>query len=494
MRLEMAGLEAACMSLRPQSVALPVPDDTARIAQAAFRRRSGGVPAAFRRGTPSMLLRDRLGAMFDDAGFGRPLPRTRSALLRAVAPRAGHAHAVPRGAERPPGSRRRARPDRPETSALAPLADAGFDHSVLCEFRARLLQHDAGGRLLERLLDTAREGGLLQARGRQRTDSTHVLGALRTPNRLERVGETLRAALNAIAVAAPGWLGRMTPPDRHERHDRRVENVRLPGAAPKRAACAAPVGADGFLLLDAPAGPGTPAALPELPAVAVLRRVWSRHFERTAPDAGGKGGDSTPGARLCDLRASGPDERVKSPYDPDARFRRRSGRSWTGTMVHPTETCDADAPRLVVHADTTDARVHEAMRVAIHTARAAKDLAPAQRLADAASMGADLLLDARERHGIDLIGPQHRDMSWQGAVSEAFSIAGFAVDWDGQVARCPEGKESVACEPQQQPAAAQVRPGAGALPSERPPSLPVAGALHALSAHPGPQSDALSPA
>ena len=422
------------MSLRPQSVVPPVPDDTARIAQAAFRR-----------GNPYVLLRDRLGTMFDDAGFADLYPALgqpsyapwRLARVTLMQFRKGLS-------DRQAADAVRGRIDWKYLLSLN-LADAGFDHSVLCEFRARLLQHDAGGRLLERLLDTAREGGLLKARGRQRTDSTHVLGAIRTLNRLELVGETLRAALNAIAVAAPDWLGRMTPPDWHERYDRRVENIRLPEAAAKREAYAAQVGADGFLLLDAVGRPGAPAELPELPAVAVLRRVWARHFERTTPDAGGKGGDSTPGVQLRDLRASEPDERVESPYDPDARFRSRSGRSWTGYMVHLTETCDADAPRLVVHADTTDASVHEAMRVApIHTALAAKDLAPAQHLADAAYMGADLLLDARERHGIDLIGPQHRDMSWQGAVSEAFSIADFAVDWDRQVARCPEGNESVA--------------------------------------------------
>ena len=92
------------------------------------------------------------------------------------------------------------------------LADPGFDHSVLCEFRGRLLGGDATERLLARVLDAAREGGLLKAHGRQRTDSTHVLAAVRELgrtnlrfdlNRIELLAETLRAALNAIAVAAP---------------------------------------------------------------------------------------------------------------------------------------------------------------------------------------------------------------------------------------------------------------------------------------------------
>src|SRR5215210_368334 len=113
------------------------------------------------------------------------------------------------------------------------LADAGFDHTVLCEFRGRLLDGDAAERLLARMLDTAREAGLLKARGRQRTDSTHVLAAVRDLNRIELLAETLRAALNAIAVVAPAWLRALTPPEWHARYDRRIEDVRLPKTEPK---------------------------------------------------------------------------------------------------------------------------------------------------------------------------------------------------------------------------------------------------------------------
>src|SRR5215218_3343716 len=82
-------------------------------------------------------------------------------------------------------------------------------------------------------------------RGRQRTDSTHVLGALRVLNRLERVAETLRAALNAVAAAAPDWLRSVAPPEWHERYDRRIEDYRLPRGREARLTYAATVGADG---------------------------------------------------------------------------------------------------------------------------------------------------------------------------------------------------------------------------------------------------------
>ena len=74
------------------------------------------------------------------------------------------------------------------------LDDPGFDASVLCEFRSRLVGGAAEERLLDRLLARCRELGLVKARGRQRSDTTHVLAAVRLLNWLELVGETLRAA------------------------------------------------------------------------------------------------------------------------------------------------------------------------------------------------------------------------------------------------------------------------------------------------------------
>jgi transposase len=59
--------------------------------------------------------------------------------------------------------------------------------------------------------------GLLKARGRQRTDSTHILAAVRSLNRLERVGEPMRHALNILAEEAPDWLRTHAAPQWYER-------------------------------------------------------------------------------------------------------------------------------------------------------------------------------------------------------------------------------------------------------------------------------------
>ncbi len=140
------------------------------------------------------------------------------------------------------------------------------------------------------------------------------------------------------------------------------------------------VGTDGFRLLDAIAAPGAPAEAATLPAIGLLRRVWNRHFELT-DDASGSG--APPKVRLRAVQGRGPGDRIESPYDAEARFRAKSGTAWTGYMVHLTETCDANAPHLVLHAGTTPANVHEAMRTEpIHAALAAKGMDPAERLVD----------------------------------------------------------------------------------------------------------------
>src|SRR3712207_1333637 len=178
------------MSLKPSPIA-PVPEETARVARAAFRK-----------GNALLKLRDELGTIFADADFADLFPKRgqpglapwRLALVTLLQFRETLS-------DRQAAEAVRARIDWKYLLGLA-LTDPGFDHSVLCEFRSRLLAGSAEERLLRKLLDVCQARGLLKARGRQRTDATHVLASIRTLNRLELVGETLRAALNALATAA----------------------------------------------------------------------------------------------------------------------------------------------------------------------------------------------------------------------------------------------------------------------------------------------------
>src|SRR5215211_3030401 len=231
------------MLLHPHVIA-PVPEATVRVARAAFPK-----------GHPYLTFRDALGPVFQDEDFttlfpleGHPgLPPWRLALVTIMQLRENLA-------DRQAAEAVRARIDWKYALGLE-LTDPGFDFSVRSEFRARLLADSAAHTLLEQLLTVCRERGWLQARGRQRPDSTQMLGALRVLNRLERVAETLRAALNAVAAAAPDWLRSVAPPEWHERYDRRIEDYRLPRGREARLAYAAIVGGDGQRLLEALTAP-----------------------------------------------------------------------------------------------------------------------------------------------------------------------------------------------------------------------------------------------
>jgi hypothetical protein len=161
---------------------------------------------------------------------------------------------------------------------LLELADPGFDFGVLCEFRTRLMKGGAEQQLLELLLKQFKERGWLKERGKQRTDSTHVEAAIRTLNRLEGNGETLRAALNAIATVAPEWLRSWVPPEWFERYSRAVDEYRLPKGIPARTKYAETIGTDGMLLLKALWETPTVTYLRQIPAVEILRLTWIHQY------------------------------------------------------------------------------------------------------------------------------------------------------------------------------------------------------------------------
>src|SRR5262249_59930106 len=102
--------------------------------------------------------------------------------------------------------------------------------------------------------------------------------AIRTLNRLELVGETMRYALNRLAVAAPAWLRAHIQPAWGDRDSHRVENYRFPKADAERQQLAATIGADGLALLQAAYAPEAPSEVRDAPAVEVLRRIWLQQY------------------------------------------------------------------------------------------------------------------------------------------------------------------------------------------------------------------------
>lgn len=415
------------MSLKPCPIE-PVPEQTACIARCAFPK-----------GNPYLKLRDELGTFFCDEDFallfptrGQPaLSPWRLALVTILQFRENLS-------DRQAAEAVRGRIDWKYLLGLE-LSDSGFDFSVLCEFRSRLIAGGAERQLLDKVLGSCRNQGLLKARGRQRTDSTHVLASVRELGRLELVGETLRAALNEIATEAPQWLQGVAPQAWYERYSKRIEDHRLPRSDQERTQYAQTVGEDGVTLLALLDTPAAPPALSKLAKVAALRTAWARHFEHCVSSTEGP-----PTVRFRTNReVAQAAEKIESPYDPDARYRNKGSTCWVGYMVHLSETCDEHSAHLITHVHTTPADVHEAMCTQqIHQALTDKGLAPTEHLVDAAYVSAELLVDSQTHYHIDLVGPARSNPAWQTKVAGAYTNEQFTIDWEQRLVRCPQGQAS----------------------------------------------------
>ncbi len=309
------------------------------------------------------------------------------------------------------------------------LDDPGFDASVLCEFRGRLAEGDAEW--------------LLKARGRQRTDATHVLAAVRALNRREVAGETLRHALDSLAVAAPDWPRPRCRPEWQERYGRRLEDADLPKGQAAREAFALQVGVDGHALLAAVWAPDAPAWLREVPAVEPLRRVWVQQFRLEDGAVRWRAADDIPPASVF----------IGLPYDTDAHYARKSTTSWVGYKIHVTEACDDGAPRLITRVETTAAPVVDAAALpAVHQALHKCALLPAIQLVDSGYLDAPQIVAAHAEYAIALRGPARPDYQWQARARNGFALDDFQLDWESERAICPTGRTSISWRQRPDPA------------------------------------------
>jgi len=277
-----------------------------------------------------------------------------------------------------------------------------------------------------------------QRRG-QRTDSTHVLAAVRALNRLECVTETMRHALESLAVAAPDWLRAHARPDWAERYGHRAFDDRLSKNAARRDERARSIGQDGHALLAAALDPEAPGWLRQVPAVETLRRVWVQQFYLSAEGVSWRTAEhGIPPSSIF----------LSSPYDTDAHLGRKRTTKWIGYKAHLTETCDDGKPHLITHVQTMAAPVaDDEATTPAHAALRDKGLLPAMHLVDTGYLDAELLVATRRDFGIDLAGPARADERWQAREGKGFAAADFHVDWEQKKATCPQGARSASWTP-----------------------------------------------
>lgn len=398
-----------------------IPAATARVAKAAFPK-----------GNRIMRLRDELGAIYADEDFKSLFPSTGQPALAPWRLALVTVFQFLEGlSDRQAADALRSRLDWKYALGLE-LEDSGFDFSVLSEFRARLVEHQAEQILLDKLLEHFRAKGLLKAGGKQRSDATHILAQVRALNRSECIIESLRAALNVLATADPDWLAAWVPEAWFERYSWRVEESRLIKGKQARVDYLEQVGRDGFELLGRVYAVFGHSYLAELPVIETLRHVWLHHFWLNEGNVTYR--------EVKDLAPAG--HRINSPYDPEAGFGNKRSLTWTGYKVFITETCDIDKPRVISSVFTTVAGASDINQTSrIHDELREKRLLPTTHLADAGFVNIDLIVQSPKCYGVELVGPVRRDWSWQ-AKEGAYDVARFQIDWDTQTMTCPEGKKS----------------------------------------------------
>ncbi|MDJ0678016.1 MAG: IS1182 family transposase [Calothrix sp. MO_167.B42] len=410
------------MTLHPKNH-WDIPKQTARVAYASFPK-----------GNVYMTMYDELGNLYQDGDFEDLFPVRRG--QSAISPGCLALITIMQFAEGltdiQAAEAVRSRIDWKYVLGLE-LTDPGFDQSVLCEFRNRLLEHGLTNKLLDLMLSRFEKQNLIKHRGKQRTDSTHVLAAIRQLNRLELVGETLRNALNEIADIEPEWLKSIISNDWFDRYSRRLENYRLPKKQEERGKLGLKIGIYGHHLLEQIWFEGNKKNdLRQLESVEILRQIWVQQYTFIDNQlVWRKPGESgLPPSSNC----------ITSPYDIEARNSTKRDVNWTGYKVHITETCEPKNLNVITNIETTSATNPDGEVTSIvHNKLAQKNLSPGEHYVDAAYVDAYQLVEAKNMYHVSVIGPVGNDNSWQAKSDTGFDISVFMIDWDKQVAKCPQG-------------------------------------------------------
>ncbi|MBT2488153.1 IS1182 family transposase [Streptomyces sp. ISL-96] len=383
-------------------------------------------------GTTAMWVRDRLDGLWDDQDFADWYPRDgRPGLSPAQLATVCVVQFLLGLSDRQAAEAVRCRIDFKYAMALE-LDDPGFHHSVLGDFRERLIEGDRTDRLLDLALTRLKDAGLVRERTTQRTDSTHVLAAVRDLTRLELVTEAVRAALEELAGTASHLLDGLVDEEWGRHYGRPVRLGKNP-TRPKTRILA--TGDDAVRLIEHLGQHG--AERLSGPRVQALRQIMVQNYYRDG--AGRLRWRTTEDGGLPPSPAA-----VVSPYDPTARHARRGHVThWKGFVAHLTETCAPDGVNVITDVATTDATSYDAKALpGIHTRLKRRGLLPAEHLVDGGYTSLVHLEQAARDHQVTVTGPLPVNTTRQHSKNNGFGRDDFHIDFDRQQVTCPQGEVS----------------------------------------------------
>jgi len=320
------------------------------------------------------------------------------------------------------------------------MNEAVFDSTVLVRFRAKLLEHEQGRLLFERILKGLQDAGLVPRKYKQRLDSTHVLGMIAKMSRLECVRESIRLALKEW----DGILGGSLRPEFWEMlWERYVESkldYKTPEVELKKKMQQA--GEDIQRLrkwLEGQREKG--AVIQQAAQMKLLERVFGEQY---ALQEGG----------VIEARREEPAGAVKNPHDPDvawaAKGQGKNKKGFEGYKVQVAETVRGEP------LEKGEPTQNFLTAVRIQRATESDEAGRQQVLEEQAQMGLEkpeveyvdgAYVSAREivqagEEGRQLMGPAPPAPAPR---NKAFSAEDFQVRVEERRAVCPAGKPSTQC-------------------------------------------------
>lgn len=304
-----------------------------------------------------------------------------------------------------------------------PLTYAGFDFSVLCLFRARLIARQQERLVFDQVIDHLKQLGLLASGGKVRTDSTHIIALVERLGCLELVTESIRLALKAATDVVPEWVKANIPTAFSETYRDRQSAYGLSDSAVQTRLITS--GGDGLWFLGQwdQAVPVSADQVPE--AVTLLRTVLAQQFPNG--DAGKPPSKRPRGHDIID-----------SPHEPEARTATKRDKPWTGYKLQVTESCDDGKPRLINDVDMTNACVPDNLVVsAVQQRLTERGLKPKEHYGDQGYISAENLARSAAV-GITLMGRPGQDTCHR----PGFQLQDFQIEEGQHQARCPAGQVS----------------------------------------------------
>jgi transposase len=310
-----------------------------------------------------------------------------------------------------------------------PLEYAGFNFSVLSEFRDRLIAGEAEGRVFEVLVAQIRAMGLIKEHGKQRTDSIAMLSKVRWLSRLELAVETLRLAVVSLVKVERDWSAGILPPSWEDKYGERFVMQRYTEKEWKE--YEANIGNDGEWLLNRLKDGGAPAGMQELSEVKLLQTVWAQQFR-----------EETGKMVFKEVGKYDGHAQIATPHDPEARFSRKRHFDWVGDKVQVTDSDDALYPHIITDIVSTESNLtdHEALPD-IQDRLEQRQCKPDEHYVDAGYMTGSNLANSKSKQ-IDLIGPLASTVTAQHLIPDGITQAQFQVDIQKKNVTCPQGHQA----------------------------------------------------